>query len=116
MVDPRDQKFMPQKRDMILIRKKDVQSKQSSAAEEATKEEVDREEVATEESGVKKEAGPSRVNRSKLDDLMHKFEDFKGKTVLNFEGIKHQIQSHQSENSAKFEIVIQLLEGLKIEI
>ena len=64
MIDSRDKKFMPHKRDMIFICKKGVQSEQSSAAEEAIEEVVDREKVTTEVGGIEGEVGPSQIKRS----------------------------------------------------
>ena len=61
MLDPRDQKFMPKKRDTIFVHKKDIPYLPNSVAEEVTKEEVKREEVDTAVGAAEEESGPSRV-------------------------------------------------------
>ena len=36
--------------------------------------------------------------------------------MSNFEAIRQQLQTYQSENASKFDIVIQMLEGIQAEI
>ena len=118
MVDPREQKFMPHKQDMIFIQKKGIQSLQSFAVQREKEEEDIRGEEDNVESRSENqgEAGPSQVRQSKLDAVLHEFVNFKAETISNFEAIRQQLQTYQSENSAKFDIVIQMLKGIQTEI
>ena len=90
MVNPREQKCMPHKRDMIFIRKKGNQPTPSSAVPE----EVEDEEIGEDDANVDSrseqqgEASTSRGKQSKLDVLLHEFEDFKVETISNFDAIK----------------------------
>ena len=99
MIDPRDQKFMPYKHDMIFIRKKGNQPSQSSVVpEEAEDEEIgEEEENIDSRSEQQGEASTSRGRQSKLDVLLQEFEDFKKETISNFDAIKHQLQANQVE-------------------
>ena len=118
MVDPRDQNFMPYKRDMIFIRKKGNQPTPSSVVlEEAKDEEIGEEEAhfvsRSEQLG---EASTNRGRQSKHDVLLNEFEDFKAQTTSNFEAIKQKLQANQAENASKFGILVQKLEALQAEI
>ena len=104
LVDPRDQKYMPHKRDMIFVRRKGPQSTPSPAVPE----EADDTEIGEEEANVgtrsepMEEASTSRGRQSKLDELITEFEEFKAQTQMNFEAINQQLQSNQAENLSNF--------------
>ena len=62
------------------------------------------------------EASTSRGRQSKLDELLTEFEEFKAQTQMNFEALKHQLQSTQAENLSNFGTIVQLLEGIQVQI
>ena len=103
---------------MIFISRKGQQSTPSSVAlEEAEDTEIGEEEVNV---GTRieqvEEASNSRWKSSKLDELLTKFEEFKAQTQMNFEALKHQLQSTQAENLSNFGTIGQLLEGIQVQI
>ena len=115
MVDPRDQKYMPHKRDMIFVRRKGPQSAPGPEIPDETEEAaLGEEEAPTEEprSEHMEQASTSRGNQGKLDGLIADFEDFKAQTQLNFEALKQQMQTNQEEHLSNFGTVIKLLEGI----
>ena len=115
MVDPKDQKFMPHKRDMIFIHKQGTQPQPSSTVEEVEEEEVDSTVNIDHEGASKGEAGPSKVKKSKLEKLQHEFDELKAETKSNFVAVRRQLQTYQFETFANFEVVINLLKILKAE-
>ena len=123
MVDPRDQKIMLNKCNMIFIRKKGIPPQPSSVAKEVEEEEEEAEgeevdtKVNVEQKGVVEgEVGSRSVKRTKFDKLQQEFEEFKAETESNFVTVRQQLQNYQSKNSANFEVVIKLLESLKADI
>ena len=103
----------------IYQKEKGIQQ-QSSIVEEEVEEEVKKEEAeptfnVAHEGATEGEARPSQVRRIKIDKLQRKFDEFKAETNSNFVVVKQQLQNCQSETSANFEFVINLLESLKAE-
>ena len=48
--------------------------------------------------------------------LLHEFEDFKVETISNFDAMKQKLQANQVDNASKFDLVVQMLEGIQAEI
>ena len=93
MVDPKDKKIMPNKRDMIFIRKKGIQQQPSTTEEEVDAEDVEGEKAdhkvnVAHEGAAEGEVRPSYVKRSKIDKLQHEFDEFKAKTNSNFAAVR----------------------------
>ena len=82
--------------------------------EDVEVEEVDPAMNVDQECAIEGEAGPSKAKRSKLDKLQHEFDELKAEIESNFPAVRQKIQTYQFETFTNFEVVINLLESLKV--